>query len=61
MASVLERIVAVKPLTPLEADYQKTMILLAALKSGEITIDDFYLVPNGWMFGKQEEQAPTAE
>ena len=31
-----------------QANYEKTLLLLAALKSGAISLDQFNLVPGGW-------------
>lgn len=32
----------------IQANYEKTLMLLAALKSGEVTVSDFELIPGGW-------------
>lgn len=32
----------------LQADYEKTLLLLAAVKANKVFIDEFELVPGGW-------------
>lgn len=35
-------------LTEAQSNYQKSLMLLSALKSGQITLDDFEMINGGW-------------
>jgi hypothetical protein len=44
-------------LANLQLDYDKTLILLRALKLGEITVKDFEMVGDGWKLVEPFRQA----
>ena len=46
----MEKINAVHAHHQLAGDYAKTLALLAALKTGEVVLDQIQLIENGWMF-----------
>lgn len=50
MPQFLETISAIQNQHQLRADYEKTLALLAALKSGALGLENFKLSPGGWQF-----------
>ena len=57
MQSLVAKLSEVQAVSNLRADYQKTLLLLAALKSGEVTLEQFEIVETGWKLVEPKEEA----
>lgn len=42
------KLIEINRIANLQANYDKTLLLLRALKSGQIEIDDFSMTEDGW-------------
>ena len=42
------KLIQMSQLTEAQSNYQKSLMLLSALKSGQITLDDFEMTNGGW-------------
>ena len=47
--------------TQLAANYQKTLMLLAGLKSGSIDLEDFVMVGDGWSLVMPKPEEPAVD
>ena len=61
MDELLQEINAIQPVSELQCDYAKTIVLLRALKAGTVTLDNVTMIENGWTVAKVEPQAEPAE
>lgn len=54
MQRLLRELDQIQQLHVLKADYEKSLALLAALKAGEVSLDQVTLVANGWQVSAAE-------
>ena len=58
MEELNRRVLELGRMHDLQSNYEKTLLLLSALKSGEITLEDFQLVPGGWNLIPRQPTSP---
>ena len=51
----MQRCAEINALNMLRNDYQKTLLLLRALKAGSITLDQVLLIADGWRLTTEAE------
>jgi len=57
----LRRLAEMDQLAMVQLNYQKTLALLAAMKAGQVDIDDVTLTEGGWTVSNQQPEQPAEE
>ena len=58
MEEFLKRLSEMDQLAQFKLNYEKTLALLAAMKAGQVDIEDVVLVEGGWTVSSQPTEAP---
>ena len=54
MNDLLQELNAIQPVSELQCDYRKTLVLLRALKAGTVSLDVVTMTEDGWTIAEVE-------